>query len=98
MGIFRNSNHAIDILDDSLTFSLGADVIIVSNDEKCFRAHKIVLGASSNILRDIFLECPSEDATLIFSDASGDILKSLLYTFTLERLTFHLRRKKNFKY
>ena len=61
MSFFKSSNHIIDVLDDSLTFSFGSNVTLVSNDEKCFKAHKIVLSASSKLLEDIFSERPRED-------------------------------------
>ena len=54
MSFFKSPDHIIDVLDDSLTFSFGSNVTLVSNDEKCFRAHKIVLAASSKLLENFF--------------------------------------------
>ena len=97
MSFFKSSNHIIDVLDDSLTFSFGSNVTLVSNDEKCFKAHRIVLCASSKLLEDIFSEYPCEETTLIFSDVNGDILKSLLYYIYFGKVDLSSGKKKEFE-
>ena len=97
MTFFKSSNHIIDVLDDSLTFSFGSNVTLVSNDEKCFKAHKIVLSASSKLLEDIFSERPREDTTLLFSEVNGDILKALLYYIYFGKVDLSSEKREEFE-
>ena len=97
MSFFKTSNHIIDVLDDSLTFSFGSNVTLVSNDEKCFKAHKIVLSASSELLEDIFSKCPREDSTLLFSEVNGDILKSLVYYIYFGKVNLSSEKREEFE-
>ena len=97
MSFVKSPNHIIEVLDDSLTFSFGSNVTLVSNDEKCFKVHRIVLCASSKLLEDIFFECPREETTMIFSDVNGDILKSLVYYIYFGKVDLSSEKKKEFE-
>ena len=79
MSSLQLSDLFTDILDDSLTLGLFSDVTLVSSDEKRFLAHKVVLSASSFILKNIFMENNDDGLALLFADTDGTMLKALVY-------------------
>ena len=70
--------HISKTLDESFIFSNFTDVTLVSDDDKHFSAHKIVLCASSLILNEILQTHPHQDAFIYFKSVKPQELKAML--------------------
>ena len=61
------SDHLRVMMKEMMTSGDFADVTLVSEDMKKFKAHKTVLGTASTILKDLFLAKPDQKITKGFS-------------------------------
>ena len=58
------SQHLRGLLEDVLTSKDFTDVTIISEDQEQFRAHKMVLSASSPVFRNIINCLPAKDPVI----------------------------------
>ena len=74
-------SHLINSNRELYEDKLFADVTLVSEDMKKFKAHKTVLGTASTILKDLFLAKPDQKITIllkgIFEQELTQVLKFL---------------------
>ena len=70
--------HVSSTLDKSLIFSNFTDVTLVSDDNKQFYAHKMVLSASSPVLSEIFSIHPTQEHSVFFRNVYYKVLKALI--------------------
>merc|ERR1712098_640989 len=84
----RFENNFSDVLDESFLFNLFTDVTLVSDDDKHYRAHKIVL-SSCSILFSKLLENHSSKEQELFVNFPGiqhQDLKAMLNFMYLGRV------------
>merc|ERR1719318_2529148 len=74
----RFKNHISETLDESFLFSRLTDVTLVSDDNKHFPAHKMVLCASSPVLGDILQNHPRQETFIYFKEVENKVLQALL--------------------
>ena len=72
--------HLSESIDDSLLFNLFTDVTLVSDDNKYYRAHKIVLISCSSVLGKIFESDKDKDQEIFiyFPEVPHQNLKAML--------------------
>ena len=74
----RFENHISETLDESFLFSRFTDVTLVSEDNKHFSAHKMVLCASSPVLSDILQNHPRQETFIYFREVENKVLQALI--------------------
>ena len=70
--------HLSATLDENFSFSHFTDVTLVSDDNKQFTAHKIVLSACSPILSIILLNHPHPEPIIFFKSVKHEQLQAML--------------------
>ena len=74
----RFENHISETLDESFLFSRFTDVTLVSEDNKHFSAHKMVLCASSPVFSDVLQNHPRQETFIYFQEVENKVLQALL--------------------
>ena len=83
------TNHYRDMLQDLMISNEFADLTLVSDDRKYFKAHKIVLCASSRVLKNIIHDNPSSSPLLYLRGVHSQEVESILQFVYLGKATFY---------
>ena len=83
------TNHYRDMLQALMISNEFADLTLVSDDRKYFKAHKIVLCASSPVLKNIIHDNPSSSPLLYLRGVHSQEVESILQFVYLGKATFY---------
>ena len=90
------TDHLRDMLHDMMTSNALTDVTLVSEDKKQFKAHKVVLSASSSVFKSIISENHSTNPVIYLRDILSYEIKSILQFIYLGKATFYQERMNEF--
>ena len=91
------SNHLRSMLQNMLEKNYQNDVTLVCDDNKSFKAHKIVLSACSPVLENIINNCAQENNPIIYTKGiQHQEMESLLEFMYLGDATFYQNRMNEF--
>ena len=96
----RFENHVSKTLDENFIFSHFShftDVTLVSDDNKHFSAHKLVLSSSSPLLREILLTHPTQEPVIYFPSVKHQELKAMISYMYQGSVTLAHDRVEDFK-
>ena len=84
------------MLHDMMKSNALTDVTLVSEDKKQFKAHKVVLSASSSVFKSIISENHSTNPVIYLRDILSYEIKSILQFIYLGKATFYQERMNEF--
>ena len=90
------TNHYRDMLQDLMNSNEFTDLTLVSDDRKYFKAHKIVLCASSPVLKNIINDNPSSSPLIYLRGVHSQEVESILQFVYLGKATFYRDRINEF--
>ena len=90
------SQHLRGLLEDVLTSKDFTDVTIISEDQEQFRAHKMVLSASSPVFRNIINCLPAKDPVIFLKGVKQEEMKSILEFIYIGQASFCEERLQEF--
>ena len=83
------ANHLKDMMQDLTLSDSLTDVTLVSDDKRYFKAHKIVLSASSQMFKNIINENPTLSPIIYLRGIESHELESILQFLYLGQATFY---------
>ena len=89
-------DHLVEMLHNMLKSAELSDVTLVSDDMKTFKAHKVVLHASSNLFKILFKENPKEASFIYLKGINSQEIESILQFLYLGQANFNQERSKEF--
>ena len=90
------SQHLKGLLEEVLTSKDFTDVTIISEDQEQFRAHKMVLSASSPVFRNIINCLPAKDPVIYLKGVKQEEMKSILEFIYVGQASFSEERLQEF--
>ena len=90
------TDHLREMLHDMMTSNELTDVTLVSEDKKKFKAHKIVLSASSSVFKSIINENYSTNPVIYLRGILSNEIESILQFIYLGKATFYQDRMNEF--
>ena len=93
MDWLNNKEYLEDMMHEMLKSNELTDVTLVCNDNKQFKAHKIVLIACSSLFKNIFNELPQNNLVIQLIGVKHQEIESILELMYLGSTTFHPERK-----
>ena len=93
MGWLDNKEHLKDMMCEMSKSNELTDVTLFSDDNKQFKAHKIVLISCSSVFKNIFDELPQYNSVVHLTGVQHQEIKSILELMYLGSTTFHAERK-----
>jgi len=90
------TDHLREMLHDMMTSNELTDVTLVSEDNKQFKAHKVVLSASSTVFKSIISENYSTNPVIYLRGILSYEIESILQFIYLGKATFYQERMNEF--
>ena len=90
------TDHLREMLHDMMTSNELTDVTLVSEDKKQFKAHKVVLSASSTVFKSIISENYSTNSVIYLRGILSYEIESILQFIYLGKATFYQERMNEF--
>ena len=90
------TDHLREMLHDMMTSNELTDVTLVSEDKKHFKAHKVVLSASSTVFKSIISENYSTNSVIYLRGILSHEIESILQFIYLGQATFYRDRMNEF--
>ena len=90
------TDHLREMLHDMMTSNDLTDVTLVSEDKKQFKAHKVVLSASSAVFKSIISENYSKSPVIYLRGILSYEIESILQFIYLGKATFYQERMNEF--
>merc|ERR1712189_177282 len=90
------TDHLREMLHDMMTCNELTDVTLVSEDKKHFKAHKVVLSASSAVFKSIISENYSTNPVIYLRGILSFEIESILQFIYLWKATFYQERMNDF--
>ena len=92
----KYTDHLREMLHDMMTSNELTDVTLVSEDNKQFKAHKVVLSASSTVFKSIISENYSTNPVIYLRGILSYEIESILQFIYLGKATFYQERMNEF--
>ena len=90
------TDHLKEMLHDMMYSNELTDVTLVSEDKKKFRAHKVVLSASSSVFKSIISDTILSSPIIFLRGIQSFEIESILQFIYLGQATFHRERMNEF--
>ena len=90
------TDHLREMLHDMMTCNELTDVTLVSEDKKHFKAHKVVLSASSTVFRNIISDNYNSNPVIYLRGIQSYEIESILQFIYLGQATFYQERMNEF--
>ena len=90
------TDHLREMLHDMMTSTELTDITLVSEDNKQFKAHKVVLSASSTVFKSIISENYSTNPVIYLRGILSYEIESILQFIYLGKATFYQDRMNEF--
>merc|ERR1712189_165497 len=90
------TDHLREMLHDMMTSNELTDVTLVSEDKKHFKAHKVVLSASSKVFKSIISDNYSTNPVIYLRGILSYEIESILQFIYLGKATFYRERMNEF--
>ena len=93
---YTYTDHLREMLHDMMSSNELTDVTLVTEDKKHFRAHKVVLSASSPVFKSIISENLNSSPFIYLRGIQSQEIESILQFIYLGQATFYQERMKEF--
>ena len=91
------TDHLMEMLHNMMSSNELADVTLVSEDKKIFKAHKVVLSACSSVFKSIITDSNLSTSPIIYLRGIQSLeIESILQFFYLGQATFYQERMNEF--
>ena len=90
------NDHLREMLRNMMSSNELTDVTIVSEDKKHFKAHKVVLSASSSVFQSIISDSTLSSPIIYLRGIDSPEIESILQFIYLGEVTFYQERMKEF--
>ena len=90
------TDHLREMLNDMMSSDELTDVTLVSEDKKKFRAHKVVLSASSSVFKSIISDTNLFSPIIYLRGIQSFEIESILQFIYLGEATFYQERMNEF--
>merc|ERR1712029_475604 len=90
------TDHLREMLNDMMSSNELTDVTLVSEDKKRFKAHKVVLSASSSVFKSIISDNIVSSPTIYLRGIQSDEIESILQFIYLGEAKFYQERMNEF--
>ena len=90
------TDHLREMLQDMMTLNEMTDVTLISEDKKQFKAHKVVLSASSPVFKNIITGCSLSNPLIYLRGIQSFEIESILQFIYLGEAKFYQDRMNEF--
>ena len=90
------TDHLREMLHGMMTSKALTDVTLVSEDKKHFKAHKVVLSASSSVFKNIISDNNTSNPVIYLRGILSYEIESILQFIYLGQATFYQERMNEF--